>query len=240
MSRFGLGIGMDPLASDSADSTAVDDESNQELNAAEVRQLRQIVHDLNNVITSLLASGHVMRQDLRAEDPLQEVAVDIDTAGQRASELTMQIRRMLRGSSVQRPALPIPGLLHGTETILLVEDEASVKRTIARILKGAGYKVLQASDGTEALTIAERYEATIHLLLTDYLMPGVTGDELAKEVMQKRPDIRVLLMSGYLGNRADQQLTAGTAAVLPKPFTASSLMARVREALDSRHVLPLA
>ncbi len=240
MNRLGLGTRMDPSSSDSAERTHPEDEPTQELGAAEVRRLRKIVHDLNNVITSLLASGHVLRQELSPTDSLQEVAVDIETAGQRASELTLQIRQMLRGSTVPRSALPVPGLLHGSETILLVEDEPSVKRTIARILKGAGYEVLQAADGAEALTIAEGYTQKIHLLLTDYLMPGVTGDELAREVKAKRPDIRVLLMSGYLGNRADQQLSAGNAALLPKPFTASSLMARVREALDARHALPLA
>ena len=217
-----------------------DESSPVTLDEPEMLRLRQLVHDLNNVITSLLASGHVLRQDLAPADPLQEVAADIETAGQRASELTMQMRHMLRGAIVPRPALPMPGVLHGSETILLVEDEASVKRTIARILTGAGYKVLLAADGAEALTIAERYEARIDLLLTDYLMPGVTGDELAKEIRAKRPEVRVLLMSGYLGNRADQQLLQGSAALLPKPFTANSLMARVREALDSRHGLPLA
>ncbi len=221
-------------------AAAGESSSSGHLNEEQMRKLRQLVHDLNNVITSLLASGHVLRQDLPMTDPMQEVAADIETAGQRASELTMQMRHMLRGSMVQRPALPMPGVLHGSETILLVEDEASVKRTIARILTGAGYEVLAAADGAEALTIAERYDKRIDLLLTDYLMPGVTGDELAKEVQAKRPEIRVLLMSGYLGNRADQQLLPGSAALLPKPFTASSLMARVREALDSRHGLPLA
>ncbi len=212
------------------------------LTEAELGSLRRLVHDLNNVITSLLASGHVLRQDLPPRDPLQEVAEDIEVAGQRASELTMQMRRMLlRGAAHQGAALPMPGLLRGTETILLVEDEPTVNRTIARILSGAGYRILQAADGTEALTIAERYENDIDLLLTDYLMPGVTGDELAKEIQGRRPNIRVLLMSGFLGNRSEQQiLDGGVAALLPKPFTANSLMSRVREALDGDVVLPLA
>ena len=211
----------------------------RDLTEPELRQLRKHVHDLNNVITSLLASGHVLRQDLADDDPLQEVAADIEAAGQRASKLTMEMRHVLRGSMGRRAALPMPGLVRGTETILLVEDEPSVKHTIARILRGAGYQVLQAADGTEALTVAERHAEPIHLLLTDYLMPGVTGDELAREIQHRRPDIRVLLMSGYLGNRGDPRRLR-TSALLPKPFTANLLMSRVREALDSRTALPLA
>lgn len=231
---------MRPPTDDAAELGATTDAPTRDLTQTEVRQLRKLVHDLNNVITSLLASGHVLRQDISAQDPLHEVAEDIEAAGQRASELTMEMRHVLRGSMGQRSALPMPGVLRGTETILLVEDEPSVKRTIARILTGAGYRVLQAADGTEALTVAERYEERIDLLLTDYLMPGVTGDELAREVRARRPQIRVLLMSGYLGNRSDQAILRGSATLLPKPFTANSLMSRVREALDSRNALPLA
>lgn len=240
MKGKGLSACMDPSIDDPARRQPIDDDG-QALSPSEALRLRKLVHDLNNVITSLLASGHVLRQDLGAHDPLHEVAADIETAGQRASELTLEMRHMLRGSTIESPPLPIPGLLRGTETILLVEDEPSVKRTIARILTGAGYHVLQAADGTEALTIAERHTEMIDLLLTDYLMPGVTGDELAREVQARRPEVRVLLMSGYLGNRADQQMLQGSsAALLPKPFTANSLMSRVREALDTRHALPLA
>ena len=210
------------------------------LDESELLKLRRLVHDLNNVITSLLTSGHVLRQDLPSHDPLQDVATDIEAAGQRASQLTMQMRQMLRSPPISRSPIPMPGLLRGTETILLVEDEPTVKRTIARILNAAGYSVLEASDGTEALTIAERHGDRIDLLLTDYLMPGVTGDELAREVQAKQPDIRVLLMSGYLGNSADHRALHATNALLPKPFTANALMSRVREALDSRHSVPLA
>lgn len=241
MAYEGLSRRMDSSSSDSAESSAAHPETRSRgLTEPEMRQLRRLVHDLNNVITSLLTSGHVLRQDLHGDDPLQEVAVDIEAAGQRASELTMEMRRMLRSPPLQRSPVTMPGLLRGTETILLVEDEPSVKRTIARILAGAGYQVLQAADGTEALTVAERHEQTIDLLLTDYLMPGVNGDELAREVKAKRPDIRVLLMSGYLGNKVDTRMLQGSAALLPKPFTANALMSRVREALDSRHALPLA
>ena len=210
------------------------------LSAEQVGRLRKLVHDLNNVVTSLLASGHVLRHELPETDSLHEVAVDIESAGQRANALTLEIRKMLKGVHFEDAVRSkVPTALAGHETILLVEDEPSVKRTIGRILRDAGYKVLEAADATEALTITERYEYRIQLLLTDYLMPGVTGDELAREVRFRRPDIRVLMMSGYLGNRTEALPVDGP-TLLQKPFTAHALMSRVREALDARHVLPLA
>lgn len=209
------------------------------LRPREVRELRKLVHELNNVVTSLLASGHVLCHELPKQHSLYEVAVDIDAAGQRATSLTTQMRHILRDAEDEPAALPMRGSVHGTETVLLVEDEPTVNRTIARILRGAGYEVLQASDGTEALTVAERFDRPIALLLTDYIMPGVTGDELAKEIRARRPNIRVLLMSGYLGNRVQLALSP-SATLLPKPFTADTLMSRVRDALDHRAALPIA
>ena len=88
-------------------------------------------------------------------------------------------------------------MARGSETILLVEDEAIVRELTVQILESDGYQVLEAMNGTEALRIAGEHGAPIHLLLTDVVMPGMNGRELANELRLHHPDMRVLFMSGY-------------------------------------------
>jgi PAS domain S-box-containing protein len=115
----------------------------------------------------------------------------------------------------------------GTETVLLVEDEPAVRKVTARILAEQGYQVLQAGDGVEALVVADAHPQPIHLLLTDVIMPGMGGRDLAEHMRAKRPDIRVLFTSGY----TDEGMESDP-ALLPKPYAATSLLERVRESLD--------
>jgi PAS domain S-box-containing protein len=122
----------------------------------------------------------------------------------------------------------------GSETVLLVEDEAGVRDLIAQILKGAGYRVLAAANGGEALLICERFNGQIHLLLTDIVMPGMSGRDLARRLKELRPDLRVLHMSGYTdGTVSEYSGAEAGAAFIQKPFTPHSLARKVREALDA-------
>ena len=119
----------------------------------------------------------------------------------------------------------------GMETILLVEDERAVRSLACTLLRGRGYTVLEAADPAEAVRIAEREGSAIHLLLTDVVMPGMRGSELAMRVLPLCPSAEVLFMSGYPD---DEGLGLGSHAVhfLPKPFTPDSLARKVRETLD--------
>ena len=126
------------------------------------------------------------------------------------------------------------GPLQGTETLLLVEDEDSLREISREILAGNGYRVLEASDGTAAIAVARAHAGPIHLLLTDVVMPGISGRELAETLLPTRPEIKILYMSGYTEDLIAHRgvLEAGT-LLLPKPFTTSTLLRRVREALAS-------
>ena len=119
----------------------------------------------------------------------------------------------------------------GMETILLVEDERAVRSLACTLLRGRGYTVLEAADPAEAVRIAEREGSAIRLLLTDVVMPGMRGSELAMRVLPLCPSAEVLFMSGYPD---DAGLGLGSHAVhfLPKPFTPDSLARKVRETLD--------
>jgi CheY-like chemotaxis protein len=122
----------------------------------------------------------------------------------------------------------------GTETILLVEDETNLRYLARQFLEKQGYRVIEAADGAIAMQIAVAHEGMIHLLLTDVIMPGMNGRELAQRVSEIRPNTKVLYMSGYTENVIGHNgtLDAGV-RLLQKPFTLSSLKSKVREVLDS-------
>jgi PAS domain S-box-containing protein len=122
----------------------------------------------------------------------------------------------------------------GTETILLAEDEANLRYLARQFLEKQGYKVIEAADGAIAMQIAVAHEGIIHLLLTDVIMPGMNGRELAQRVSELRPNTKVLYMSGYTENVIGHNgtLDAGV-RLLQKPFTLQDLRLKVREVLDS-------
>ncbi len=131
------------------------------------------------------------------------------------------------------PAAPVAEARGGQETILVVEDDEAVRRLTVRALAAQGYTVLQARDASEALRLAGDRSA-IHLLLTDVVMPGPSGAELARDLRARRPELRVLFMSGYPDRAFASRGLEGTSLrpLLPKPFTSGELVEAVRRALD--------
>lgn len=133
---------------------------------------------------------------------------------------------------------PAPGLVpftqeHGTGTILLVEDEEAVRDLVQTILSGRGYDVIVARDPRHAEEVASKFAGEIHLLLTDVVMPGTSGRELAARIMVRRPNIRVLYMSGYTENVVTSGgLLEEGLAFLQKPFSPAVLVHRIREVLN--------
>jgi PAS domain S-box-containing protein len=123
----------------------------------------------------------------------------------------------------------------GDESILLVEDETGVRQVTARILRAQGYQVLEARDGADALRQLAVHRTPVDLLLTDIILPGMSGRELAERIHDTRPEIPTLFASGYSDDVVLQErLIAHDAAFLPKPFTKESLVRRVRDLLDAR------
>jgi CheY-like chemotaxis protein len=122
----------------------------------------------------------------------------------------------------------------GSETILLVEDHEALRELTASVLRGSGYKLIEACGPKEAVKLCEQYEGAVHLLVTDVVMPGSSGLELAELLVKRRPHMAVLYMSGYSNDVAARNglLKAGS-AFLEKPFTPSVLRRKVREVLDA-------
>jgi len=135
-----------------------------------------------------------------------------------------------------RPAPVIPASLRGSEAILLVEDQEEVRKLVRRMLEGRGYRVLVAASGHEALRLAEQQAGAIHLLVTDVVMPGMSGREVALLLAPTHPTMKVLYLSGYTDESVVRHgiLEPGV-AFLQKPFTAETLARKVREVLDSDH-----
>lgn len=120
------------------------------------------------------------------------------------------------------------------ETILLVEDEAFVRRVAAEVLASAGYRVVVAESTSEALAVCRQWPETIDLLLADIVMPVMNGRELAAEFEKTCPSAKVLLMSGYPEQLALCELPAYRAQFLAKPFSVRAFLQRVREVLDMK------
>ena len=132
-------------------------------------------------------------------------------------------------------APPAPAATRGRECILLVEDEVELRHALHTVLRNSGYTVIEAEDAEAALRAAARKDEVIDLVLTDVVMPHMSGLELVEELAALRPDAKVLLVSGHLNHPSlrDRDLPAGL-AFLPKPFLPRDLTAKVREVLDAR------
>jgi CheY-like chemotaxis protein len=127
------------------------------------------------------------------------------------------------------------GLIQGTETLLVVEDEPAVRDLAVQVLTECGYQVLTAGDGREALEIGQQHEGPIDLLLTAVVMPHMNGKQLATQLRAQWPEIRVLYMSGYTDQViARQDIEAADVALLSKPFSMRSLTEKIRAMLDAR------
>ena len=120
----------------------------------------------------------------------------------------------------------------GSETVLLVEDARGVRTVIRDYLESGGYSVVEVETSRRALEFARNHRAPLHLLLTDMVMPGIAGVELARQISSTRPDIKVLYMSGYAPRTADGDGLERSDSFLQKPFTSEELLRRVRLALD--------
>jgi two-component system, cell cycle sensor histidine kinase and response regulator CckA len=120
----------------------------------------------------------------------------------------------------------------GSETILLVEDEAMVRRATADLVRMYGYQVIEAADAQEALEIFEEADEPISLLLSDVSMPGMDGPALAEIVAARWPELPVLFMSGYAGDAVDPRIRAGR-GLIEKPFESIALARRIRELIDA-------
>ncbi len=207
---------------------------------AEVRELRRhegtgrltgpLVQELTGQLGSALSTLSQLRATLAARpggDPSVDRTVE---SALRSVERAVAICTQLVGISA--PA--VREELGGGETILVVDDESTVRGFVRTALEHLGYRVLESEQGTQALIVGESYPGDIHLLLTDVVLPGMNGPQLAARMAPLRPEMRILYMTGYADNAVVNRgvLSAGQ-LLLVKPFTTLGLAHEVKKALRS-------
>jgi CheY-like chemotaxis protein len=205
-----------------------------------------VAHELNNLLTVIQINTEFLLESARENPESAEELEEIQTAAKRASILARQLlassrlepfdsvvaEASLKKKTAARFAVATGKTPRIAETILLVEDEASVRTLAKKVLAQRGYRVLEASDGAIALRIAASHVGEIDLILTDVEMPNLGGRGMVEELRELSPGMRVLFMSGYRKDEvfADAESAADT-PYLQKPFTSETLYSEVRAAL---------
>jgi CheY-like chemotaxis protein len=200
-------------------------------------------HDLNNSLLAIRGYAELMLSHLDDGDPLHRDAAEIKEAADGASAVANRLLAVGR----RHVAVPEPHSvgerthvesLEGRETVLVVEDEEMVRTLARRMLEGSGYSVLIASTPGEALRACKQYQGEIDLIVTDVVMPQMSGGELAARLAELRPGTPILFMSGYADDAIGHRgvLDDGI-AFLQKPFSGEALAGKVREVLDARRAV---
>ena len=128
---------------------------------------------------------------------------------------------------------PQPPTISGTETLLIVENEAAIRNLLQMALRKNGYTVLAAESGREALDLVSTHSGPIHLLITDVMMPDIDGPELVRRLSAIRPETRALFMSGYMDDALGEQgVLPSSVNFIQKPFSPSTIAQKVRDILD--------
>ncbi len=182
-----------------------------------------VAHDFNNQLTAITGNVELALLDLSPEDPLHELLLEVERAATpRVDDQPEAV-----------PARRRDPLQTGTETVLVVEDESQVRALAVRVLTRQGYHVLDFPNGDALMAALSSIAPPVHLLLTDVVMPGMNGRQLASLVTAQLPMLKVLYMSGYSENVISEQgVIPKSLDFLPKPFSTEALARRVRQCLD--------
>jgi two-component system cell cycle sensor histidine kinase/response regulator CckA len=152
----------------------------------------------------------------------------VQSAVGQGTTFEIYLPRVDAASSITAVPSPPNSSCHGSETILLVEDQESLRVLTKTFLERQGYTVLAAGNGMEALSIVDGYPRAIHLLVTDVVMPDIRGTEIAQRLLKCRPSTQIIYISGY----PDEEITDASTAFLQKPFRMQELGAKIRHMLD--------
>ncbi len=221
-------------------------------------EARTVVHDLNNQLTAILGFSRILLEDIAADSPSRADVEQIASAAERAAQSAHQLlaigRRLNAESGDRGPdteatvekaasqATACPGksgtgaeaaTAEDMETILVVEDEDALRKLAVRLLRPRGYEVLEARSASEALDLCRSHEGEIHMLMTDVVMPLMSGPELVQAATKIRPRAKVLYTTGFSHDIARERgVNIDEAEILTKPYGREDLVDKVRHILE--------
>ena len=163
----------------------------------------------------------------------QEGFIDIQTEVDQGTTVELLFPRFAGTAEAAHPEAAPSTATEGTETILVVEDEGAIRRSVKRLLEKKGYRVLLAQDGQEALDVFERKQDPIHLVVSDVVMPRMNGFELFEAVRARGDEVRFLFTSGYATPDIKRRAREASQAFLQKPWDVDDFLRHIRELLDS-------
>jgi CheY-like chemotaxis protein len=159
--------------------------------------------------------------------------IECDSETGRGTSFKIYLPRLISPIAKAKTGHVASQMLGGNETILVVEDEEMVRNLACRVLRDAGYNILPAAGPMEAIQICEDYHDKIHLVLTDVIMPVMSGIALAEQLKAKYPKLKSIMMSGYMDSSFIENHVAASKDIIQKPFKKEALLSKIRESLDS-------
>jgi CheY-like chemotaxis protein len=216
---------------EAADGTVAPDD-------ALLKRARDIAQELTNAHTTILGAAELMRSEVESVEAREDLDSIMEQA-RRGAALTRSLLALFPGATATAPTQGGAGAstaaadLSGTESLLVVEDEGPVRDVICRALRSRGYTVIEGRNGEDAIDAAARFNAPIHLVISDVMMPEMDGRALFEKLRNWYPHIRFIFISGYTrGAILPQHLEGAPAHFMAKPFTTDALVAEVRRTLD--------
>jgi PAS domain S-box-containing protein len=202
-----------------------------------------VAHDFNNLLTAIKSYSELLLADMDEANPQRTDVSEINAAADRAAELTRHLLAFSRQQMLRPDAMNVDKIVPRDETaakasrgatIMLVEDDDAVRNVAARVLKRAGFAVLEASNGHDAVELYKVTDCCADLILTDVVMPEMNGPEMARHILDVNPSAKILFMSGYTADRVVREnLLAPGSAFIEKPFSPEALIRKAREILEA-------